>query len=462
MTDIFKKNLTQRHRTSGSGDTERLSDNSVPSAPLCLRVKSFFQFPRLRVKLIVTTFFVCLPINIFSQYFSTPELLAPLVVNGPEIVSRSAVMIDAETGALLYAKNGDDEIPPASLTKLMTMHLVMNEIREGRASYDEIIPITEASWAQRQPPQSSLMFLEPGQIVTLREILLGLAVVSGNDAAVAAAFRITPDMDRFAALMTAQARRMGLKATRFVESSGYSSQNMTTANEFAFFCYQYVKLNPDSMKNFHSVPEFSYPLEKNIRESRKNNISTITQTNRNTLLGKFEGVDGLKTGFIPESGYNIALTAQRGQTRFILVILGAPSQRGGARIREEDGIRLLSWAFDNFKTVRPNIPPTEYAELWKGKEKNVKLAVKSGQTIMNDEQKVIFTSPSNRANELFFETVINGALVAPLPKDHPVGYLVISDEYGELHRAQVVTAESYERGNIFIRLWHSVLMMFKK
>jgi len=422
---------------------DKLSDNSAPSAPSCLRVK-----------LILLTFVICLPINISAQYFSTPELLVPLVENAPNIVSRAAVMVDAETGALLYFKNGDDEIPPASLTKLMTMYLVMNEIREGRASYDEIIPITEESWAQRQPLQSSLMFLEPGQIVTLREILLGLAVASGNDAAVAAAFRVTPDMDEFAKLMTMQARRMGLKVTRFAESSGYSSQNMTTANEFAFFCYQYIKLNPDSMKNFHSILEFSYPLEKNVRERRKDSFSTITQTNRNTLLGKFEGVDGLKTGFIPESGYNIALTAKRDQTRFILVLLGAPSQRGGSRIREEDGFRLLSWAFENFKTVSAKTIELDDVQLWKGKEKSVKLALNS--------EKLIFTSPLDRADELYYETVIDGTLVAPLAKDHPVGCLVISDQFGELHRERLVTAASYEKGNILKNIWHSVVLLFKK
>jgi len=454
--NINIKNYREQHEQART--IEKISNDKF----VFVRVGSLFK------KIYLLIFIFCLPIGISAQYFYTPDLLVPLVESGPEIVSRAAVMVDARTGALLYAKNGDDEIPPASLTKLMTMHLVMNEIREGRASYDEIIPITEASWAQRQPPQSSLMFLEPGQIVTLREILLGLAVASGNDAAVAAAYRITPDMDRFAALMTAQARRMGLKVTRFTESSGYSSQNITTANEFAFFCYQYINLNPDNMKNFHSVPDISYPLEKNVRESRKSNFSTITQTNRNTLLGKFEGVDGLKTGFIQESGYNIALTAKRDQTRFILVLLGAPSQRGGARIREEDGIRLLTWAFKNFKTVYLNIPQLKDVELWKGKEKSVKLAISNEQFPMNNEQlqanneqNISFTSATDRANELYYETVINGKLTAPLVKGSPVGYLAISDEFGELHRVTLVTADSYEKGNIFKRVWHSVILMFK-
>jgi len=408
-----------------------------------------------RGKIVRIIIFICLPFSVSAQYFSTPDLLVPYVERAPGIVSRAAVMVDAATGALLYSKNGDDEIPPASLTKLMTMHLVMNEIREGRASYDEIVPITEASWAQRQPPQSSLMFLEPLQIVTLREILLGLAVASGNDAAVAAALRLSPSMEEFAKKMTAQARRMGLNVTRFTESSGYSSDNMTTANEFAFFCYQYIKIHPNSIRDFHSVREFSYPLEANVRESKRDRFSTITQTNRNTLLDKFNGVDGLKTGFIPDAGYNIALTAERNNSRFILVILGAPSQPGGARIREADGIRLLSWAYDNFKTARPDLTKLESVKLWKGKEDSVQLTI-------GDDQIVDFTSPLDRANTLFYETVITGTLIAPLPKNHPVGDLVISDEYGELHRVRLVTADNYERGNIFKRLRHSIMLLFRK
>ena len=172
---------------------------------------------------------------VHAQYFYTPQLLVPYVETAPVVNSHAAVLIDAATGALLYSKNPYEEISPASLTKLMTMHLVMKEIEEGRASYDEIIPVTEQSWALRQPPRSSLMFLAPGQIVTLREIMLGLAVSSGNDAAVAAALRLAPTMEDFAHLMTMEARRMGLFVTRFVESSGISEYNMTTAEEFALF-----------------------------------------------------------------------------------------------------------------------------------------------------------------------------------------------------------------------------------
>jgi len=393
-------------------------------------------------------FIVSFPYLIFSQYFSTPQLLFPHVSTAPDVSSRAVVLIDAWTGTLLYSKNPNEEIPPASLTKLMTMHLLMKEIEAGRASYDEIIPVTVESWAQSQPPRSSLMFLAPGQIVTLREIMLGLSISSGNDAAVAAALRLAPSMRDFADLMTMESRRMGLSVTRFVESSGISEYNFTTAAEFAHFCRQYLTLYPQSLKDFHSVLHFAYPMAHNVAEAYRNNPRTIAQDNRNNLLRTFSGVDGLKTGYIDESGYNIALTAQRDQTRFIAVILGANSTRG----RDTDGSRLLTWAFDNFKTVRPVVGPLESVRLWKGRADSVML-VASGSAD--------FTSPAERANKLNFETVFHGPLIAPLSAGAAVGYLVISDEYGELNRVPLLTAGAYGRGNIFKRMWHSVVLYFQ-
>ncbi|MCL2759282.1 MAG: D-alanyl-D-alanine carboxypeptidase [Treponema sp.] len=391
--------------------------------------------------------------SVSAQIFHTPAALVPYLETAPEIISQAAVLIDAHTGVILYSKNPDENIPPASLTKLMTMNLVMKEIKEGRASYDEIIPITVESWAQSQPYRSSLMFLEPGQTVTLREILLGLAVVSGNDAAVAAALRLAPTMDDFAAMMTAEARRMGLSVTRFAEASGISAQNRTTAAEFASFCRQYLAKHPDSLKDFHSVQEFSYPLAANEQERYRNNPRTIPQENRNTLLKTFPGADGLKTGFINESGYNVALSAQRDETRFILVLLGAPNTRRGARIRDEDGARLLTWAFDNFKTVRPLIGSLENARLWKGKLKFAELEL---------AEPADFTSHISRTGSLKYETIIPNPLIAPLAKGEPVGYLKISDAYGELSRTPLVTKTAYEKGNILKRIWHSIRLLFKR
>jgi len=379
--------------------------------------------------------------------------LAPYLATAPEIVSQAAVLLDAETGTVLYAKNPDEEISPASLTKLMTMHLVLKEVDAGGASLDEIIPVRTESWALRQPPRSSLMFLAPGQIVTLREIMLGLAVSSGNDAAVAAALRLAPSVADFAALMNQEARRMGLRKTRFTEPSGISEDNMTTAAEFAALCREYLRQHPQSLAEFHSVREFAYPQAANVAEAFQDNPMTIVQGNRNSLLRTFPGVDGLKTGYIDEAGYNIALTARRNDTRFIAVILGAPAHPGGDRIRDRDGERLLSWAFENFKTVRPEIKQPAPARLWKGRVKQVKLEL---------AETPVFTAPVSRALTLQFTEEIDDPLIAPLPAWYPAGWLVISDEEGELYRVRLITAQAYQQGNIFKRVWDSIRLFFMK
>jgi D-alanyl-D-alanine carboxypeptidase (penicillin-binding protein 5/6) len=283
--------------------------------------------------------------------------------------------------------------------------------------------------------------------------MLGLAIPSGNDAAVAAALRLAPSMEDFAALMTAEARRMGLSVTRFTEASGISEYNMTTAAEFAYFCRQYLKLHPQSLKDFHSVPVFSYPVADNVPQAYRDNPQTITQYNRNNLLRTFPGVDGLKTGYIDEAGYNIAITAQRNDTRFIAVVFGAPANPGGSRIRDEDCTRLLSWAFENFRTVRPVINKIENVRLWKGKLNSAELQL---------AQSADFTSPVSRADNLWYEIVIPKPLAAPLPAGFVAGYIVFYDEHGELSRTPLVTQRYYEKGNIFKRLWHSILLLFIK
>jgi D-alanyl-D-alanine carboxypeptidase (penicillin-binding protein 5/6) len=371
---------------------------------------------------------------------------------GPELFSRAAVLLDAETGALLYRKNPDLEIPPASLTKLMTIHLALEEIAAGRASLDEVLSPPRESWAINMPPRSSLMFLAAGQRLSLRELLLGLAVPSGNDAAVAAALRFAPSVGDFVEMMNREAARLGLKATRFVEPSGISEDNWTTAAEFAQFCRVYLRLHPETLAEYHSVPEFAYPKAENVGERYRENPGTILQPNRNNLLKEFPGVDGLKTGYIDEAGYNIALTAERDGTRFIAVILGAPAVPGGDRLRDEDGRKLLAWAFDNFKTLRPVIGEPEPLRLWKGKEKAAEL-------IAGEDP--VFTVPANRGNRLWLSTELIDPLIAPLPASYRAGDIILSDEQGELRRIPLLTAREYGEGNFFKRLWDSILLFFR-
>lgn len=274
-----------------------------------------------------------------------------------EIHSGSAILIDAANGCVLYEKNADEIIPPASMTKLVVMYVVFQEVATGRISLDDVVPLPPESWAVNAPPMSSLMFLGEGQTVTLRELLLGLAVASGNDAAVAVAHYVSGSVDSFVQRMNDEMEKLGLVHTRFVEPSGYSELNLTTAREFAAFARVYVGRYPEALELFHSQPSISYPQEHNLAEWHKNGgqEQPIFQASTNKLLGVLPGCDGLKTGFIFESGYNLSLTAKRGGTRFISVTMRGPGQGSveGNRYRVADGTTLMEWAFGCFASRPP-------------------------------------------------------------------------------------------------------------
>jgi D-alanyl-D-alanine carboxypeptidase (penicillin-binding protein 5/6) len=359
--------------------------------------------------------------------------------------------MDAETGSLLFAKNKDDLIPPASLTKLMTIHIALSDVANGAASLDNVARPPKESWAVNQPPRSSLMFLADGQNVSLRELLLGLAIPSGNDAAVAVALRCAPSVEEFVERMNKEAAALGLSHTVFVEPSGISEYNMTTAYDYAVFCRFYVKTHPEALEMFHSVDEFAYPKPENVPTAYRTKPGTITQKNRNTLLG-FLGVDGLKTGYIDESGYNIALTAKQGETRLIAVILGALASDGGDRVRDADGRNLLEWGFSHYKTLRPVLGELPPVRVWKSKQQYVSLAI---------EELLSFTVRIERGNELSFKAELQDVVVAPRVKGDRVGELVLYDSIGELRRIPLVVAEDIERGGFWTRLLDTIRLFFR-
>ena len=279
-----------------------------------------------------------------------------------EIGAESAILINFDNGNIIYEKNADEIIPPASMTKLFAMYVVEEQIRKGLFSYDQIIPIPEEAWACNMPPRSSLMFLGKDHVVTLEELLLGLSICSGNDAAYALAYTVCGNMEDFVELMNKEAQALGLKNTFFVESSGYSELNTTTAREMATFCRYYLTNHPNSLKMFHSVQSFTYPKQKNMARGDvlaaqdfskglpEKITMSITQQNTNPLLGKMEGCDGLKTGYIDESGYNLSLTAQRNGTRFLSVTMKGQgnSTWEGQQGRIKDGTTLMDYAFYSF------------------------------------------------------------------------------------------------------------------
>ena len=298
----------------------------------------------------------------------TEKILSPLPYRTKpvelKIDAKSAVVIDSSNGCIIYEKNADEIIPPASMTKLAVMFVVEQEIAKGRISYSDMVPLPPECWAVNQPQGSSLMFLAKDQRVTLDELLTGLAVCSGNDAAYAVASYVAGSTEAFVERMNEEMQKLKLYNTHFVEPSGYSELNTTTAKEFAAFSYIYLKKYPESIAKYHSVKSFSYPKAKNLPpyltpeeiEAGSGNIfipyKSITQKNTNKLLDILEGTDGLKTGYIDESGYNLSLTVKRGKTRFISVTMGGSGANSieGNKNRIQDGTTLMEFAFTVFST----------------------------------------------------------------------------------------------------------------
>lgn len=283
------------------------------------------------------------------------------------VFAESAICVNVDNGNIVYEKNADEIIPPASMTKLFAMYVVFSEIEKGKIHLNDVVPLVPECWARNMPPHSSLMFLGKNQIVTVKELLTGLAVCSGNDASYALAYYVSGGMESFINEMNNVALSFGLKNTHFVESSGYSEKNTTTAREMATFAREYLYKFPNAIE-YHSTLSFSYPKEENLapedrEKERYQDFSSgipehitmrITQNNTNPLLGKLEGCDGLKTGYIDESGYNLSLTCRRGEERFLSVTMKGPGQNTseGQNGRVHDGKEIMEWAFSTFSEYK--------------------------------------------------------------------------------------------------------------
>ncbi|MCR5698872.1 MAG: D-alanyl-D-alanine carboxypeptidase, partial [Treponemataceae bacterium] len=280
------------------------------------------------------------------------------------IHAKSAIAVDFESGCIMYEKNSEEKIPPASMTKLVLMYIALDAINDGKASFDDVVELPPESWAKNAPPHSSLMFLGEGQHVTLDEIITGLNVVSGNDAAVAIAMYIFGSVDECISKMNETVQSMGLKNTHFEEVSGYSEKNMTTAKDFSIFCVNYVRKFPFALPKYHSLKSFTYPKAQNLRDGwtyergQKEGVPLegtmpITQTATNLALNKIPNADGLKTGYIDESGYNLALSVYKDGQRLISVTMGGPGATSteGGNLRAEDAVLISDWVYKAFSSV---------------------------------------------------------------------------------------------------------------
>lgn len=219
---------------------------------------------------------------------------------------KSYFVVNATTGTIIKAKNIDQSIPPASLTKVLSLYIIMDSLQRREIRLHDRVKISRKAWQTG----GSQMFLEPGTEVALEELMKGMAIVSANDAAVALAEHVCGDVPRFVDRMNRQARELGMRNSVFVNPHGLPAKGeITTARDMAILAADYIRRFPWALTLLHSRQSYSY--------------HNITQPNRNRLLGKYPEVDGLKTGFTWVSGYHTIVTARKGQQRYIIVVMGA-------------------------------------------------------------------------------------------------------------------------------------------
>ncbi len=243
---------------------------------------------------------------------------------------KAAMLMDLGTGEILYEQDPDRQIAPASLTKILTLYLVFDAIQKGDLRPWDMIPVTERAPAAG----GSNMALHPGEEVKLTELIKGIAIASANDACVAVAERLEPDIPSFVVRMNQTAFSLGMTSTTFKNPNGMPAEGqLTTARDMLQLSRAYLTRFPAALA-IHSMKYFSH--------------NEIMRRNANSLLGKYDGVDGLKTGFVNASGFNIVVTAKRGETRLLAVVLGARSPK----VREVQTARLIDEGFKLAETHR--------------------------------------------------------------------------------------------------------------
>jgi serine-type D-Ala-D-Ala carboxypeptidase (penicillin-binding protein 5/6) len=353
-----------------------------------------------------------------------------LIPPPPAIAARGYIVMDPNSGVVIAAVNDTQRLDPASLTKLMTAYVVFDALRAKKLKLDQTVAISPAAWKQ----EGSRTFLEPGMQVRIEDLIKGMVIQSGNDAAVALAEAVAGNEQSFAQLMNLHTQRLGMRASRWENATGLpSAEHYTTARDLATLASAVIREFPQHYR-YYSLREFTF--------------NGITQPNRNGLLGRDASVDGIKTGHTDTAGYCLASSAQRQGMRLVAVVLGADSPR----TREDASQALLNWGFSFFESRRL------YGA---GKAVRTAEVFKSGEQVGFGVRRDLWvTVPRGDFARVKITVALQPRLVAPLAVTQVVGRITATLDGQPVGKATLHAMRPVSAGHFLRRGWDSVRLLW--
>ena len=355
----------------------------------------------------------------------------------PKVKGTAWVLMDYASGNVLAGENYDTQLEPASITKVMTSYVIASEIAGGKVKRTDQVMMSENAWRTGgAATEGSYSGFEVNKTAPLEKMEKGMAVQSGNDAAIALAEHVAGSEDAFAALMNAYAARIGMKNSHFVNSHGLSAEgHQSSARDLALLGRALIRDFPETYA-YNKIKEFT--------------VGPITQPNRNLLLWRDSTVDGIKTGHHSGAGYCLMASAQRGEQRLISVVMGSTSEDQ----RASDSLALLNWGFRFFETHKlyDANKPIAKQKIWKGAADEVQLGV---------AQPLLVTVPRGRYAQLKPSMELPKTLVAPITKGQKIGTVKVMLDGKVIAQRPLVAIAAVEEGGFFKRLWDEFWMWWE-
>ena len=349
-----------------------------------------------------------------------------------------AYMVDLSSGAVLYSKDADRRMPPASMAKMMTVYVAFDMIKKGELKLDKTMDVRPETWAKWHGPEAgSTMFLSTGEKVSVENLLKGIVTLSGNDACVVLAEGISGTEEAFVQRMNDAAKRIGLTNSHFGTSNGWPDEGRTytTARDLATLAKATIDDHPDLYKRFYALKEFTWGKTLGSK-------TDITQANRDPLLGRVAGADGLKTGHTDEAGYGFTGSAEQGGRRLVMVVAGLDSFNG----RITESVKFMDWGFKAW-TAKPLFPKgkrVETADVQLGDAATVGLVAPRNLAV---------TLPAGAAANMSVKVVYDGPVKAPIKAGQHIADLVVTTPETGPQTMPLVAENDIGEAGFFGRLW---------